>query len=128
LKEKFLFKEFDTVNECEVDFVPFKRAKIKIKNEVVPLNELFNDDKYKFLFSVEEVNKLVLSGVPFRDAYRAVGAAIDAGNFSTDKQLNHQHIGSIGNLSNERIRSAFDAAYNDFGFEKPKRAIEELTS
>ena len=48
LKERFLFKEFDTINECDVDFVPFKRAKIKIKNEVVPLNELFNDDKYNF--------------------------------------------------------------------------------
>jgi len=63
LKEKFLFKDFDTINECEVDFIPFKRAKIKIKNEVVPLNELFNEDKYKFQNRVEpeDWNKLILS-------------------------------------------------------------------
>lgn len=63
LKEKFLFTEFDSINECEVDFVPFKKAKIKIKNEVVPLNELFNDDKYKFQNRVEPQNwnKLILS-------------------------------------------------------------------
>ena len=53
LKEKFLFIDFDTINECEVDFIPFKRAKIKIKNEVVPLNELFNEDKYKFQNRIE---------------------------------------------------------------------------
>jgi UPF0176 protein len=63
LKERFLFKEFDTINECDVDFVPFKKAKVKIKNEVVPLNELFNDDKYKFQNRIEpkDWNKLILS-------------------------------------------------------------------
>lgn len=63
LKERFLFKEFDTINECDVDFVPFKKAMVKIKNEVVPLNELFNDDKYKFQNRIEpkDWNKLILS-------------------------------------------------------------------
>ncbi len=63
LKEKFLFKEFDNINECEVDFIPFKKVKIKIKNEVVPLNELFNDNKYKFQNKIEpeDWNKLILS-------------------------------------------------------------------
>lgn len=63
LKKKFLFDEFDNINECDVDFIPFKKAKIKIKKEVVPLNELFNDDKYKFQNRVEpeDWNKLILS-------------------------------------------------------------------
>jgi UPF0176 protein len=63
LKKKFLFKDFDTINECEVDFIPFKRAKIKIKNEVVPLNELFNEDKYKFQNRIEpeDWNKIILA-------------------------------------------------------------------
>jgi len=63
LKEKFLFTEFDNINECEVDFIPFKKVKIKIKNEVVPLNELFNDSKYKFQNRIEpkDWNKLILS-------------------------------------------------------------------
>ncbi len=63
LKEKFLFNEFDNINESEVDFIPFKKVKIKIKNEVVPLNELFNDNKYKFQNRIEpeDWNKLILS-------------------------------------------------------------------
>ncbi len=62
LKKKFLFDEFDNINECDVDFIPFKKAKIKIKKEVVPLNELFNDNKYKFQNRVEpeDWNKLIL--------------------------------------------------------------------
>jgi UPF0176 protein len=63
LKKKFLFDEFDNINKCDVDFIPFKKAKIKIKKEVVPLNELFNDNKYKFQNRVEpeDWNKLILS-------------------------------------------------------------------
>lgn len=63
LKKKFLFDEFDNINKCDVDFIPFKKAKIKIKKEVVPLNELFNDNKYKFQNRVEPENwnKLILS-------------------------------------------------------------------
>ena len=63
LKEKFSFQVFDTINICDVDFVPFKKAKIKVKNEVVPLNELFNDDKYKSQNRIEpnDWNKLILS-------------------------------------------------------------------
>jgi UPF0176 protein len=63
LKKKFLFDQFDNINECDVDFIPFKKAKIKIKKEVVPLNELFNDNKYKFQNRVEpeDWNKLILS-------------------------------------------------------------------
>jgi len=63
LKKKFLFDEFDNINQCDVDFIPFKKAKIKIKKEVVPLNELFNDNKYKFQNRVEpeDWNKLILS-------------------------------------------------------------------
>ena len=63
LKEKFLFNEFDNINECDVDFIPFIKAKIKIKKEVVPINELFNDNKYKFQNRIEpkDWNKLILS-------------------------------------------------------------------
>ncbi|MEY4148209.1 MAG: hypothetical protein RL652_639 [Pseudomonadota bacterium] len=63
LKKKFLFDEFDNINECDVDFIPFKKEKIKIKKEVVPLNELFIDNKYKFQNKVEpeDWNKLILS-------------------------------------------------------------------
>ncbi len=67
---------------------------------------ILDDEKYKYLFSVEAVNELVNQGVPFREAYKQVGNRIDKGEFSFDpkKQLHHTHEGSIGNLSNDKIR------------------------
>jgi argininosuccinate lyase len=64
---------------------------------------ILDDDKYLYLFSVEEVNKLVQSGIPFRDAYKIVGKNIDEGNFDPDKNVKHVHKGSIGNLCLDEI-------------------------
>jgi argininosuccinate lyase len=66
---------------------------------------ILEDEKYKYLFSVEAVNQLVNQGVPFREAYRQVGNDIDKGSFHFDyhQQLHHTHEGSIGHLSNDRI-------------------------
>jgi argininosuccinate lyase len=66
---------------------------------------ILEDDKYKYLFSVEAVNELVNKGVPFRDAYKQVGEEIERGQFFFDyrRQLHHTHEGSIGNLYNDRI-------------------------
>ena len=67
--------------------------------------ELLKDEKYKFLFSVEEVNKLVLEGMPFRDAYKKVGTEIESENFTHAASPDHTHEGSIGNLCNDKIES-----------------------
>ena len=66
---------------------------------------ILEDEKYRYLFSVEAVNELVNKGVPFRDAYKQVGDQIDQGKFSFDyrRQLHHTHEGSIGNLCNDGI-------------------------
>jgi argininosuccinate lyase len=66
---------------------------------------ILEDEKYKYLFSVEAVNQLVNQGVPFREAYRQVGNDIDKGSFHFDyhQELHHTHEGSIGHLSNDRI-------------------------
>ncbi len=66
---------------------------------------ILEDSKYKYLFSVEAVNELVNKGIPFRDAYKQVGEAIERGQFLFDyrRQLHHTHEGSIGNLCNDRI-------------------------
>ena len=85
------------------------------------------DEKYRYAFSVEEVNKLVLKGIPFRDAYQQVGAAIEAGNFQSDiKDMYHTHEGSIGNLCNQKIRSIMEEAFNSFHFEKISQAYQKL--
>jgi argininosuccinate lyase len=68
-------------------------------------DNVLEEEKYKFLFSVEAVNQLVNQGIPFREAYRQVGNSIDKGTFQFDyrQQLHHTHAGSIGNLANDRI-------------------------
>ncbi|HET6253532.1 MAG TPA: argininosuccinate lyase [Puia sp.] len=79
-------------------------------------DNILEDGKYKYLFSVEAVNQLVNEGVPFREAYRQVGNAIDKGSFKFDyhQQLRHTHEGSIGNLSNDKIKAEMDRVLKKF--------------
>ena len=70
---------------------------IKVRTDII------EEDKYLYLFSVEEVNKLVQSGIPFRDAYKIVGKNIDEGTFNPDKKVHHTHKGSLGNLCLDEI-------------------------
>lgn len=119
LKE-IVFPAFDDLQEClQILHVMF--------SEVTVRENILNEERYKFLFSVEEVNKLVLSGVPFRDAYRSVGADIESGKFSTDGKVEHTHIGSIGNPGNERIVRYFRKTMASFEFEKVSEAVSKLT-
>ena len=89
-------------------------------------HDILSDDRYKFLFSVEEVNKLVISGVPFRDAYKQIGTAIEKGEFKFDSQVQHTHEGSIGNLSNDKIKAMMEAVLHKFQFEQAEKAIALL--
>lgn len=94
--------------------------------QVVVNTEILNDPRYDFLFSVEEVNRLTLSGVPFRDAYKQVGLEIEAGNFKPDKTVNHTHQGSIGNLCNDEISIYKDDILSQFTFLKVREAEKAL--
>jgi argininosuccinate lyase len=75
---------------------------------------------------VEEVNRLVLAGMPFRDAYLKVGLDIEKGNFSPNKKLQHVHEGSIGNLCNDEISLLMQNTMNRFSFKKVDEAINNL--
>ena len=79
---------------------------------------ILDDSKYNYLFSVEEVNKLVLQGTPFREAYQQVGAQIESGNFKPEKQVIHTHEGSIGNLCLEEISETKNRVLKNFNFQK----------
>jgi argininosuccinate lyase len=118
LKES-LFPAFSQLNDC-IAIMTFMSDKLKINTNIL------DDPKYKYLFSVEVVNNLVLQGVPFRDAYKEIGKEINEGNFNPDKKVEHTHEGSIGNLCNKEIKQLFEKAYNDFGFEKVEVAIGKL--
>jgi argininosuccinate lyase len=97
-----------------------------IINEMRVNEHILDDDKYSLLFSVEEVNRLVYGGIPFRDAYKKVGLDIEAGNFSHDKQVQHTHEGSIGNLCNDEITAFMQDAINGFHFQKMEQAEAAL--
>jgi argininosuccinate lyase len=85
----------------------------KFMFEHIQVNEnIAEDERYRYMFSVEEVNKKVVKSVPFREAYREIGKAIEEGNFEPDQKINHTHEGSIGNLCSEEIRAKFDRVFN----------------
>ena len=93
---------------------------IEIKEDII------EDDKYKYAFSVEEVNRRAKEGTPFRDAYKQVGIEIEEGRFTPDKNINHTHEGSIGNLCNDQISKLEEEIIAGFGFEKFEKAQNEL--
>jgi argininosuccinate lyase len=118
LKEN-LFPAIQSLNEC-LEIAEFMLQHIEVKTNVM------DDPKYDYLFSVEVVNNEVLKGVPFREAYRQIGIAIDEGKFQPSKEINHTHEGSIGNLCNVQIEEQYQQALKSFGFDKVNAAIEEL--
>ena len=87
-----------------------------IMNEIKVNEHILDDDKYLFIFSVEEVNRLAREGMPFRDAYKKVGLDIEAGKFTHDKQVHHTHEGSIGNLCNDEISALMQQVVDGFNF------------
>ena len=119
LLKELLFPAFADLKNC-LHMATFMLQNISVNTAIL------NDPKYAYLFSVEEVNRLALSGVPFRDAYKQVGLAIEKGEFNPDKKVNHTHEGSIGNLNNAEITAAFNKIVGSFGFTKVEKAIEGL--
>lgn len=119
LLKELLFPAFTELKDC-LHMAAFMLQHITVNTDIL------NDPKYAYLFSVEEVNRLTLSGVPFRDAYKQVGLAIEQGEFNPDKKVHHTHEGSIGNLGNEHIELAFNKLLANFDFAKVNNAVKEL--
>ena len=118
IKELFI-PAFGELNDC-LEMTNMMMSQVKVNEEIL------NDPKYDYLFSVETVNKLTLSGVPFRDAYKQVGLEIETGNFTPDKTVNHTHQGSIGNLCNDEILAYKNSIIKEFNFNQVKYAIDQL--
>ena len=110
LTKEILFPAIEELKAC-IELAILMLSHIEIKDQILA------DEKYKYLFSVEAVNELVNQGIPFREAYQQVGNQIEKGDFQFDyaKGLHHTHEGSIGNLSNESIKSLFDQVESKFG-------------
>ncbi len=105
LLKEILFPALDSIHEI-IKMTSFMLEHIKVNTSIL------DDSKYEYLFTVEEVNRRVLDGVPFRDAYKDVGLEVASGEFKAQKNVAHTHIGSIGNLSNFEIKSKMEDALN----------------
>jgi argininosuccinate lyase len=121
LVKEMLFPSIQHLKDC------LAMMQLMLKNIQVKEN-ILADDQYKFLFSVEEVNKLVLGGMPFREAYQKVGRDIEQGNYSPSRTVNHTHEGSIGNLCTAEIAMMMQEALSRFRFEQVHEAVRKLLS
>lgn len=118
IKELFL-PAFDELDDC-LHMVNQMMSQIEVNTHIV------DDPRYNFMFSVEEVNRRVQAGVPFRDAYKQVGLEIEAGHFTPDKHIVHTHEGSMGNLCNDRITALMQQTVASFDFARAQEAEARL--
>ncbi|PTX20318.1 argininosuccinate lyase [Pontibacter mucosus] len=120
LKES-LFPAFQELKSC-LQMMAYMAEQLQVKEGIL------EDEKYKYLFSVDAVNELVLQGMPFRDAYKAVGESIDAGTFEAPAEATHTHEGSIGNLCNDKVAEQMQQLLAAFHFDRVAQAYAKLTS
>lgn len=118
IKEVFI-PAFGELYDC-LDMATYIIERMKVNEHIL------EDERYNAMFSVEEVNRRVYAGTPFRDAYKQVGLDIEAGRFTPDKNIRHTHEGSIGNLCNAEIAQHMDAILREFHFEQTQEAIDHL--
>ncbi|MEN8764219.1 MAG: argininosuccinate lyase [Wenyingzhuangia sp.] len=104
LVKEGLIPSVSTLKSC-LDMMVFSLENIIVTENIV------EDEKYKYIFSVEEVNALVQNGTPFRDAYKIVGAKIQKGEFKPNLEVKHTHIGSVGNLGLDKIVAKMEANF-----------------
>jgi len=118
VKEVFL-PSFQDLKNC-LEIANFALTEIAVKENIL------NDERYKYVYSVEDVNRLVIDGVPFRDAYKKVGLEIQAGNYNPSREIKHTHAGSLGNLCLPEIDAKMKAILAQFNFEKVDDSIAKL--
>lgn len=118
IKEVFV-PAFAELTDC-LEMTALMMAQVEVNKDIL------SDSRYDYLFSVEEVNRLTLQGVPFRDAYKQVGLEIESGKFKPNKEIHHTHQGSIGNLFNKEICSYKSNVVSEFSFLKVHDAENEL--
>jgi argininosuccinate lyase len=119
LLKEHLFPAFDQLEEC-MDSLVLMLTNISIKEN------LLEDPTYQYLFSVEEVNKAVLGGMPFRDAYKKIGLDIEQGTYQYQTSLHHTHEGSIGNLCTQEISQMMEQVFAQLPFERVQTALNHL--
>ena len=124
------FRDLQTVKEIFISLFTELHDCLSVANLALgklQVNEnILDDPKYDYLFSVEEVNRMVLQGVPFREAYLKVAEKIERGEFQPLKKVQHTHDGSIGNLCLDKIAAKKTEVIGNFYFDKIEMAMNML--
>lgn len=119
LKEH-LFPGIQVLKQC-LDVSAFALEQLQVREDII------REDKYDYLFTVELVNELVLSGMPFREAYKEVGKRVEDGSYKANRDINHQHLGSLGNLANDKIAEKIKRELGKFPFDHLRDTYQNLT-
>ena len=107
LMKDIIFPATTELTDC-LEMAEFMLQHIKVKTGIL-------DDKlYDYIFTVEDVNRLASSGMPFRDAYKKIGLEVQQGSYKPSRSVHHTHLGSIGNLANDRIASKMESLLSNF--------------
>ena len=109
LLKDIIFPATTTLCQC-LDMCDFMLEHIIVKQNII------EDERYNYLFTVEDVNRLTLSGVPFREAYKQIGMAVQRGEYTPTRSVEHTHEGSIGNLCNDKIAEKMNKVLEKFAF------------
>lgn len=122
LLKEHLFPAFKILQDC-IEMAGLMLSNIEVKKD------LLKNDKYKYLFTVDQVNQYVMEGMPFRDAYLKVGKAVEDGTYTaptaTESVLN-AHEGSIYNLCNQSIKTLMTQTVAEFNFEQINKTLNQL--
>ncbi|MFV0483075.1 MAG: argininosuccinate lyase [Bacteroidales bacterium] len=119
LLKEVLFPAIEELKSC-LDVCKYGMSKVAVRKDIIA------DSMYDCMFSVEEVNKLVQKGIPFRDAYKQVAHKIDIGEYAPTRKVLHTHAGSIGNLCTDLVRHKMEKIISDFQFMDVSRSIAVL--
>lgn len=111
LMKDIVFPATDELVDC-LDMADFMLSHIRIKENIL------DDPRYDYIFTVEDVNKMVVEGTPFRDAYKKVGMAVQEKRYKPTREVHHTHLGSIGNPANERIADKMTQIMKKMGIAK----------
>lgn len=107
LLKDIMFPATVELTEC-LDMATYMLGEIRIKDNIL------DDPRYDYIFTVEDVNRLVLQGMPFRDAYKKIGIEVQEGKYRPNREVHHTHLGSLGNLANDRIKAKMDTILKQF--------------
>lgn len=109
LTKEILFPAIETLKSC-LQMMGVMLSEVRIKENIL------QDEKYQYLFTVEAVNELVNKGIPFREAYKQIGNDVEKGTFQFDAagKLHHTHEGSMGHLCNDQISEEMNSVLKKF--------------